>query len=135
MQVAFQPRGAGDDDRTFAVAAKAAARVAAAWGLTNAEAAALFGVSERTWSRLKTGAAGRHDMDQLMRMSGVIGLYKGLHLYFSDTLADRWPKLANSGPAGLHRRGIGSTRPGRRAASRQCDGPAACRVVRCLRRP
>ena len=103
MRFAFQLRGEDSDDRAFAVAAKAAGRIAAAWRLTNAEAAALFGVSERTWSRLKAGGAGRHDMDQLMRMSGIVGLYKGLHLYFSDALADRWPKLTNCGAPFLNR--------------------------------
>ena len=33
-----------------------------------------------------------------MRASALIGLYKGLHLYFGDELADRWVKLPNSGP-------------------------------------
>ncbi|BCM87573.1 hypothetical protein mvi_60340 (plasmid) [Methylobacterium indicum] len=26
-----------------------------------------------------------------------MGLYKGLHLYFSDELADRWPRMPNKG--------------------------------------
>jgi hypothetical protein len=36
--------------------------------------------------------------DQLMRASGLVGIYKGLHLYFSDALADRWPQMPNTGP-------------------------------------
>jgi hypothetical protein len=36
--------------------------------------------------------------DQRMRISGMVGLYKALHLYFSDALADRWPRLRNEGP-------------------------------------
>ncbi len=101
---AFAQRNHERDERTFAVAAKAAARVAAAWGMTNAEAAALFGMSERSWSRIKAGGwNARRDMDQLMRVSGIVGLYKGLHLYFSDVLADRWPKLANNGPPFMNR--------------------------------
>ena len=100
----FQQRDLARDERTFVVAAKAAARVAGAWGLTNADAAELFGMSERTWSRIKAGGwTARHDMDQLTRISGVVGLYKGLHLYFSDALADRWPKLANNGPPFMNR--------------------------------
>ncbi len=102
--VGFEPRKSGQDDRTYAVAAKAAARVAAAWSLTNADAAALFGMSERSWSRIKAGGwSARRDIDQLTRVSGIVGLYKGLHLYFSDALADRWPKLANSGPPFMNR--------------------------------
>lgn len=103
MQPAFERRNAGSGDRTFAVAAKAFARLAEAWGLTNADAAALLGVSARTWSRMKAGDSPRPDQDLLMRISGVVGLYKGLHLYFSDALADRWPKLANTGAPFMNR--------------------------------
>jgi len=100
---AFEHRNAGSGDRTLAVAAKAFARLAEAWGLTNADAAALLGVSARTWSRMKAGDSPRPDQDLLMRISGVVGLYKGLHLYFSDALADRWPKLANTGAPFMNR--------------------------------
>ncbi len=96
-------RQAEAGERTFQVAAKAFARLADAWGLTNADAAALLGVSMRTWSRMKAGEIPRPDQDLLMRISGVVGLYKGLHLYFSDKLADRWPKLANSGAPFMNR--------------------------------
>ena len=69
------------------------------WSLSNEEAAALLDVTERTWSRMKKpGWTGRVSQDQLLRLSALVGLYKGLHLYFSDTLADRWPKLPNNGP-------------------------------------
>lgn len=88
-----------DPAQVAAVAIKAFTRVAAAWSLTSAEAAELAGVSARTWARMKaTGLAGRMNQDQRMRLSALIGLYKGLHLYFSDALADRWVKLPNSGP-------------------------------------
>lgn len=95
----FQARTGAVTDKARDVAAKAAARVAAAWKLTNADAAVLFGVSQRSWSRIKAGElGGGADQDQMLRISGLVGLYKGLHLYFSDKLADRWPELANSGP-------------------------------------
>jgi hypothetical protein len=93
------------DDRTDtgatldSVAVKAMVRVCKAWRSTAPEAAKLFGVSERTWSRMRAGEwVGILTDDQKYRASGVIGLYKGLHLYFSDDLADRWPKLRNRGP-------------------------------------
>ena len=48
---------------------------------------------------MKTGDwSGRLSRDQLMRVSAVTGLYKGLHLYFSDELADRWVTMPNTGP-------------------------------------
>lgn len=90
----------GSDERVAAVAAKAFTRVAEAWELRGEDAAALIEVAPRTWSRMKAQSwSGRLRKDQLMRISALVGLYKGLHLYFSDELADRWPTLANSGQA------------------------------------
>ena len=92
--------GAHDRERIVSVAARAYARIAAAWKLPNPAAAALIGVSERTWARMKTEQwNGSLDQDQLMRVSAVTGLYKALHLYFSDKIADRWVRLANTGPS------------------------------------
>ena len=69
------------------------------WGLGNDEAAALLDVTERTWARMKKpGWNGRISQDQLLRLSALVGLYKGLHLYFSDRLADAWVGRANTGP-------------------------------------
>lgn len=88
-----------DADQVANVAAKAYARIAAFWKLNNAEASELIAVSPRTWARIKTGDwVGTLKRDQLMRISAVTGLYKALHLYFSDDLADRWTGLNNSGP-------------------------------------
>ena len=88
-----------DSDQVAGVAAKAYARIAELWGLNNTVAAELIAVSPRTWARIKTGRwTGMLKRDQLMRVSTVTGLYKALHLYFSDALADRWVKLANNGP-------------------------------------
>ena len=88
-----------DSDQIASVAAKAYARIAGAWKLSNAVAAELIAVSPRTWARIKTGNwTGTMKRDQLMRVSAVAGLYKALHLYFSDGLADRWVSLANTGP-------------------------------------
>jgi hypothetical protein len=33
----------------------------------------------------------------MMRASGLVGVYKGLHLYFSDELADQWVQMPNQG--------------------------------------
>jgi len=88
-----------------ALAAKALARIAEAWRLRNEEAGRLLDVSGRTWNRMKTGAwSGRLSQDQMLRASGVIGLYKALHLYFADALADDWVRLPNAGPAFANRR-------------------------------
>jgi hypothetical protein len=99
------PRGlqtfATDDDRKRlnAPAVKAVLRLAEAWDVSNAEGAALLGVSQSTWDRMKAGTwDGVLSQDQLTRASALIGLFKGLHLLFVNDLADRWPKLANRAP-------------------------------------
>ncbi len=89
----FEPLGRGE-----AVGLKAFGRVMEAWKVRNADAAALLGVSGRTWSRAKTGEDLRLTADNLDRISAVVGIYKGLRLYFSDALADRWVRLKNEGP-------------------------------------
>ncbi len=88
-----------DRVRLSAVALKAFRRLAKRWQLDNEEAAALLGVSASTWDRIK---AGKWDnalsQDQMTRVSAVVGVFKGLHLLFADSMADRWPKLPNKGP-------------------------------------
>lgn len=73
--------------------------LARAWKLTGAEAAALIGVSETTWDRIKSEAWKQaFSQDQMMRVSAMIGIFKGLHLLFADGMADRWMRLRNAGP-------------------------------------
>lgn len=94
----LSPEGAQDHDLD-AVALKAYRRLAEVWELTNDEAAALADVMPRTWGRMKQdGWPGRLSQDQRLRLSALVGLYKGLRLYFSDSLADRWVKRDNTGP-------------------------------------
>lgn len=68
------------------------------WRLSSAQATALLGDgSERTWFRLKAGQKrGPLSQDALTRISAMIGLYKGLHLLFSEPLADRWVHQPNA---------------------------------------
>jgi hypothetical protein len=104
-----RPRSAPSDLQTFAdeasrrrltgAAAKAVVRLTAAWGASNAEAAALLGVSESTWDRIKAERwDGVLSQDQLTRASALIGIFKGLHLLFAGGMAVRWPSLVNRGP-------------------------------------
>lgn len=82
-----------------AVALKAFARIADAWSLTQREAAQLADMSESTWKRArKPGFAGDLTHDQMLRLSGLIGLYKSLELYFNQPISTEWVKLANRGP-------------------------------------
>lgn len=89
-----------DDRRRLSDAAvKAVLRLVDAWDGSNAEGAALLGVSESTWDRMKAGRwDGTLSQDQLTRASALIGVFKGLHLLFADGMADRWPQLPNRGP-------------------------------------
>lgn len=97
---AFQTFAREEDRRRLTGAAvKAVVRLIAAWGGSNAEGAALLGVSESTWDRMKAGTwFGVLSQDQLTRASALIGLYKALHLLFADGMADRWPRLPNRAP-------------------------------------
>jgi Antitoxin Xre/MbcA/ParS C-terminal toxin-binding domain len=53
-------------------------------------------VSASTWDRIKASAWGQAlSQDQLTRASAITGIFKGLHLLFADSMADR---LRNSGP-------------------------------------
>lgn len=91
--------GEGDRARLTGSAIKAVLRLAEAWKTSNAEGAALLGVSASTWDRMKAGTwEGTLSQDQLTRASALIGLYKGLHLLFANDLADRWPGLENRAP-------------------------------------
>jgi hypothetical protein len=88
-----------DRQRLTGAAVKAVIRLVAAWDGSNAEGAALLGVSESTWDRMKAGKwDGVLGQDQLTRASALIGVFKGLHLLFADDMADRWPRLPNRGP-------------------------------------
>jgi hypothetical protein len=90
---------AQDRARLSDVGVKAFRGLCSHWGLANADAAALLGVSESTWDRIKRGSWTQPlSQDQLTRASALIGLYKGLHLLFADAMADRWPRLPNHGP-------------------------------------
>lgn len=89
----------GDRERLTPTALKAVKNIASHWKLKGNEASALLGVSSSTWDRM---AAGKWDnslsQDQLMRVSALVGLFKGLHLLFADDMADRWVRLRNKGP-------------------------------------
>jgi hypothetical protein len=82
-----------------AIALRAWGRVATAWGLTTAQAAALADMSDSTWKRArKPGYSGDLTQDQMLRLSALIGIYKALTLYFGDDIAPRWMTLPNAGP-------------------------------------
>lgn len=74
-------------------------RLAEIWGLDAAKATALLGdISERSWYRLRRQQGEMLSQDMLMRISLLVGIYKALHLLFSEPLANDWVRLDNSGP-------------------------------------
>ena len=82
------------------VAIEAFAKLVEIWRLTAGQAAALLGEgSSRTWFRIKSGErTGTLSQDALTRVSALTGVYKGLHLLFSEPLGRRL------GPAREHRK-------------------------------
>ncbi len=97
------PADLGNDDvraRLTPSAIEGVSKLADLWRLSSGEASRLLGdVSERTWFRMKKGEwKGALSQDVLTRASFLIGIYKGLHLLFSDPLADEWISLPNDGP-------------------------------------
>ena len=87
-----------DRVRLTPAALEAVRNLAAAWKLTGDDAAALLGVSPSTWDRIRGGSWKQAlSQDQLTRVSALVGTFKGLHLLFADGMADRWPRLPNSG--------------------------------------
>lgn len=86
-------------DRLAGAGLTAYRRLVALWQLSNEEAAALIDVTPRTWARMKKPDwSGRLSYDQILRLSALIGLYKGLHLYFARPLANSWAMRPNDGP-------------------------------------
>src|SRR4051812_21947663 len=84
--------------RLTPAALEAVRNLTKAWDTTGDEMAALLGMSTSTWDRIKASAWGQAlSQDQLTRASAIIGIFKGLHLLFADSMADRWIRLRNSG--------------------------------------
>ncbi|WP_341213359.1 antitoxin Xre-like helix-turn-helix domain-containing protein [uncultured Limimaricola sp.] len=86
------------DRDQVATLVRAVVRATASWGLSSAEAAALFDVPPATWARMKSGSFnGSLDRDKVTRASLILGIYKGLRLLFNGPLTGRWPGLPNKG--------------------------------------
>ena len=94
---------AADRSRLTPAALEALRGLARSWKLSSQEAADLLGVSVSTWDRIR-GNTWKQSLsqDQLMRVSAMVGIFKGLHLLFVDDMADRWVRLRNSGPLFLN---------------------------------
>jgi hypothetical protein len=87
-------------ERLSAVGIKAFLRIAEKWGVKDPDARALLGgISSGTFYGLKkTPDARPLDQDTLTRISLLIGIFKALHILYSQRLADAWMTLPNSNP-------------------------------------
>lgn len=73
--------------------------IAGFWGLDDAEAADLFGLSPEAWRSISSrGWEGALSADQMTRASVLIGVFRALNCIFADDMAHRWIRLPNSGP-------------------------------------
>jgi hypothetical protein len=84
--------------RLTPAALEAIRNLAGVWKMTGEEMAALVGVSPSTWDRINADKWKQTlTQDQFTRVSALVGVFKGLNLLFADDMADRWPRLPNSG--------------------------------------
>jgi len=87
-----------DRERLSPAALRAVVSLTEKWALKGPEIAALLGVSPSTWDRMNAGKWEKSlSQDQLTRVSALVGVFKGLHLLFADSMADRWVRLTNKG--------------------------------------
>ena len=85
-----------DDKSLDPVAVRAVVQISSKWGLTVSQTAALIREPDRSWNRLKNDPKpGSLDTDQRTRASALLGIYKGLHEFFGEELADQWVKMSN----------------------------------------
>lgn len=88
-----------DRERLKITAITAIKKLSAEWKLTRDETAKLLSLSPSTWDRvLSHPEKASLSQDQMTRISALIGIFKGLHLLFVDDMANRWPRLKNTGP-------------------------------------
>lgn len=69
------------------------------WQVRDEDARALLGgISNGPFYELKKKPERTLDSDKLLRVSLLLGIFKALHILYSDELADRWVQLANKNP-------------------------------------
>jgi hypothetical protein len=73
-------------------------KVVGSWELSNREARALVGVSDRMLRQLQRGEKSALKADKLTRMSLVVGISNGLKVLYGRSRADKWVHAPNSNP-------------------------------------
>lgn len=73
-------------------------QIARKWGLNEEQSRALLGgLASSTFHAWRAKPKRTLDQDTLTRISLLIGIYKGLNIYFGQPWADRWITLENRG--------------------------------------
>jgi hypothetical protein len=67
------------------------------WQVRDEDARALLGgVSNGPYYQMKKSPNRVLDADTLLRISYLVGIFKALHILYSDALADEWVRLPNT---------------------------------------
>ena len=74
-------------------------RLAVAWNLRDEDARELLGgLSSSAFYDWKKNPDRLLEVDRITRISYLLGIYKSLHILYSDKLADEWVQLPNTNP-------------------------------------
>jgi hypothetical protein len=88
---------AAERDRLSGAALRAFFNIMTAWGVRDVDARLLLGgVTNGPYYQLKREPNRVLDVDRLTRVSLLVGIFKALHILYSDALADRWVHLPNT---------------------------------------
>lgn len=84
-------------ERLSGPALKAFFNIMARWQVRDQDARVLLGgVTNGPYYQMKRDPDRLLDADRLTRVSLLIGIFKALHVLYSEKLADRWVQLPNS---------------------------------------
>lgn len=86
-------------ERLSRSALKAFFRIVERWKVPDEIARDLFGgVSNGTFYKMKREAGRVLSADELLRISYLVGIFKALHVLYSEALADQWMSRPNTNP-------------------------------------
>ena len=84
-------------ERLSAPALKAFFNIMRRWQVKDEAARALLGgVTNGPYYQMKRDPDRTLDADRLTRISLLVGIFKALHILYSESLADRWVQLPNT---------------------------------------
>ena len=86
-------------ERLSRSALKAFFRILDRWKVSDEIARDLFGgISNGTFYKMKRESARVLSADELLRISYLVGIFKALHVLYSEALADQWMSRPNTNP-------------------------------------